>query len=171
MWSSCTPGNWFNRLKPLLWCLPPCAVRTQCDVWCCCSGIETGSRTAAAHNCKCVFMSRSGSPQPCYDHPGLQTEPDTSFLLVSEVAIPCMLPVMVPYPVAPLVPGLSPPEVGAFLHSRAASPTAPLSEEIQAFVGWALELLVLPPASIPRSSATNCGSGSTGCNGPLLDVG
>lgn len=58
-----------------------------------------------------------------------------------------MLPVMVPYPVAPLMPGLSPREVGAFVHHQAATPTAPLAEELQAFVGWVLELLVLPPAS------------------------
>ena len=58
-----------------------------------------------------------------------------------------MLPVMVAYPVAPLMPGLSPREVGAFVHHQAAMPTAPLSEELQAFVGWVLELLVLPPAA------------------------
>ena len=105
------------------------------------------SRTAAVHSCKCAFMSRPGSPRPCYDHPGLQTEPGASVLLVSEVAVPCMLPVMVPYPVAPLMPGLSPREVGAFVHHQAATPTAPLAEELQAFVGWVLELLVLPPAT------------------------
>lgn len=61
-----------------------------------------------------------------------------------------MLPVMVPYPAAPLMPGLSPREVGAFVHHQAATRTAPLSEELQAFVGWVLELLVLPPASTPQ---------------------
>ena len=38
-------------------------------------------------------------------------------------------------------------DVGACLHHEATSPTMVVSEELQAFVGWALELLVQPPAS------------------------
>lgn len=97
------------------------------------------------HACKPtrVFMSQPGSPLPCYDHPGFQAGLGAPFApTLTEVErccfVPILVPVLVPYPIAPLVPGLSPAEVGTFLHYQAALPTRLQSEELQSFVGWAL---------------------------------
>lgn len=60
--------------------------------------------------------------------------------------VPIMVPVMVPYRAPPLLPGLLPADVGRFLQYQAARPNQQLSEELESFVGWTLELLILPPS-------------------------
>ena len=89
-------------------------------------------------------MSRSGSPEPQYDHPHCVPEVHP-YPFVSAHAVPCAVPVMVAVPVAPLAPELPPQEVGLFLHVRAMPPERPLADELQAFLGWTLELLILCP--------------------------
>ena len=61
-------------------------------------------------------------------------------------ALSCV-PMPMPYPIAPLWQRLSPAEVGAFVTYRATPLTKLQFEELQSFVGWALELLVQPPES------------------------
>ena len=91
-------------------------------------------------------MSRAESPSPRYDRPGFDMEENASFRPVPCMPVPCILvPVLVP--VAPLWPRLSPREVGAFVSYKAAPLTRRQFEEVQAFLGWALELLILPPDS------------------------
>lgn len=89
-------------------------------------------------------MSRPESPEPCYDHPDSGLGAEAPYVVSAPVSM-WMVPVLVPVPVAPLVPDLAPQEVGSFLCCKGRQPQPAVAEELQAFLGWALELLILPP--------------------------
>lgn len=89
---------------------------------------------------------RPGLPEPQYDHP--HCVPDVE--PVPTPTIPCM---MMPVPVAPLAPELAPQEVGLFLQFRGMRPETAHAEELQAFLGRTLELLILPPESTEQMRA------------------
>ena len=108
----------------------------------CTQQVWIGQRPA----CRAQIMSRPESPEPCYDHPECIPIMEAP-VLVSPPTFPWMVPVLVPVPVAPLVPDLAPQEIGLFLRFHGMRPQQALAEELQAFLGWVLELLILSPES------------------------